>query len=102
MASGWMQLRGTRRRRSVDRGFVLSDHVDWPDLLKAISASQASEVWLTHGYTDHVSRYLQEKGYETRTLETRFRGETVDEDGDLEQASENAPRKEPPVQGEMT
>ena len=24
-ASGWMRLRGTRRRRGVDRGFVLSD-----------------------------------------------------------------------------
>ena len=37
-ASGWMRLRGTRRRRAVDRGFVLSDHVDWPGLLAAIDA----------------------------------------------------------------
>ena len=29
-ASGWMLVRGTRRRRSLDRGFPLSDHVDWP------------------------------------------------------------------------
>ncbi len=36
-ASGWMQLRGARRRRGVDRGFVLSDHADWPGLMSAIA-----------------------------------------------------------------
>ena len=32
-----------------DRGFVLSDHADWPGLLAAIAATEAETVWLTHG-----------------------------------------------------
>ena len=80
-ASGWMRVRGTRRRRAVDRGFVLSDHVDWPSLLKAVEASQAREVWTAHGYTHHVARYLEEQGYATRTLDTRPRG---DEDSEVD------------------
>ena len=43
-ASGWMQLRGARRRQGVDRGFVLSDHADWPALHDAIAATGASRV----------------------------------------------------------
>ena len=48
-ASGWMQLRGTRRRHGVDRGFVLSDHADWPGLQRAIAATGAKRVIVTHG-----------------------------------------------------
>src|SRR4029453_8028519 len=48
-ASGWMQVRGARRRRAVDRGFVLSDHADWPGLLRAIDATGASRGMVTHG-----------------------------------------------------
>ena len=62
VASGWMRVRGTRRRRGVDRGFVLSDHADWPGLLAAIDATGAEEVWVTHGYTEPMSRYLNELG----------------------------------------
>ncbi|RMG54124.1 MAG: ligase-associated DNA damage response exonuclease, partial [Bacteroidetes bacterium] len=50
-ASGWMRLRGARRRRAVDRGFILSDHADWPGLLQAIKATGAERVFVTHGYT---------------------------------------------------
>src|SRR6266540_2426572 len=57
-ASGWMQLRGARRRRGIDRGFVLSDHADWPGLLSAIQATGAERVWVTHGYTSVVARWL--------------------------------------------
>src|SRR5690606_12300502 len=38
-ASGWMWVRAFRRSRSVDRGFVLSDHVDWPSLIAVIEAT---------------------------------------------------------------
>jgi len=75
MASGWMVIRGTRRRRGVDRGFVLSDHVDWSDLLKAIQACGPEQVWVTHGFTDVVSRFLSERGLEAQVLKTRFAGE---------------------------
>ncbi|GAA5506126.1 ligase-associated DNA damage response exonuclease [Novipirellula caenicola] len=79
MASGWMAVRGARRRRSVDRGFVLSDHVDWPSLLQAVQLCDPEMVWVTHGYTAAVARYLQENGRAARVIDSRGRGET-DED----------------------
>jgi len=74
-ASGWMQVRGARRRRSIDRGFVLSDHVDWPALLAAIDATGAESVWVTHGYRDQVVRYLTERGLSARAIASHWEGE---------------------------
>lgn len=77
-ASGWMRIRGARRRRAVDRGFVLSDHVDWPNLLHAIEATGAERVWVTHGYTAVVTRWLEARGYNAYAVPTRFEGESAD------------------------
>lgn len=77
-ASGWMLVRGARRRRGVDRGFVLSDHVDWPQLLAAIDATGAEHIWATHGFTGPVVRWLEEQGYDARAVATRFEGERDD------------------------
>lgn len=74
-ASGWMRIRGTRRRMSYDRGFVLSDHADWQSLLSTIEETGARRVLVTHGYTEALSRFLCERGYETGVLETAFVGE---------------------------
>ena len=74
-ASGWMRVRGARRRRSLDRGFTLSDHADWPGLLGAIAATGAERVWVTHGFTGPVVRWLEEQGLEARAVATRFEGE---------------------------
>ncbi|HWD17678.1 MAG TPA: ligase-associated DNA damage response exonuclease [Verrucomicrobiae bacterium] len=74
-ASGWMTIRGARRRRSLDRGFVLSDHADWRGLLEAIDATGAEDVWVTHGYTAPVVRWLQEHGRRATAVETRFAAE---------------------------
>ncbi len=63
-ASGWMRVRGTRRRQSLDRGFILSDHADWPGLLAAITATGASQVLVTHGYRAPMVRWLCEQGLE--------------------------------------
>ncbi len=71
-----MMVRGARRQRSLDRGFPLSDHVDWPSLLAAIEATGAGEVWVTHGYTGPVVRWLQERGVDARAVQTRFEGES--------------------------
>ena len=84
-ASGWMQLRGARRRRSVDRGFVVSDHADWPGLQRAIVATGASRVIVTHGYEAVMVRWLQEQGLEAESFETRY--------GDTEE-TEDAPAAE--------
>lgn len=74
-ASGWMTIRGTRRRRAVDRGFVLSDHADWPGLLDAIAATGAEAVWATHGYSAVLVRWLRERGTDAQVIATRFEGE---------------------------
>ncbi len=67
-ASGWMRIRGRRRRLAIDKGFVLSDHADWPGLLRTIAESKAEHVIVTHGSTDILARYLQESGLKTETL----------------------------------
>ena len=74
-ASGWMQLRGARRRHALDRGFVLSDHADWPGLLRAIKASGASRVIVTHGQVPVMVRYLAAQGLEAQAFETEFGGD---------------------------
>ncbi len=70
--SGWMRVRGNRRRRGYDRGFVLSDHADWPSLLRTIRETHAKRVLLTHGYTDAMCRYLQEQGIAATALRTEY------------------------------
>ena len=77
-ASGWMQLRGARRRRSVDRGFVLSDHADWPGLQRAIAATGAERVIVTHGYEAVMVRWLTDQGFEASAFETEY-GDDDDE-----------------------
>jgi putative mRNA 3-end processing factor len=71
-ASGWMMLRGTRRRRGVDRGFVLSDHADWPGLLWAIEQSGAERVFVTHGSVNVLVRYLCEQGLDAQGFSTEY------------------------------
>jgi len=83
-ASGWMLVRGARRRRNVDRGFALSDHVDWPALLAAIEATGASRVFATHGFSHELAHYLIDRGLDAGTIATHWEGEEDD-------ASENAP-----------
>jgi putative mRNA 3-end processing factor len=91
-ASGWMRIRGTRRRRSVDRGFVLSDHVDWPSLLETIDETRAETIYLTHGYSAPVARWLQEMGKDAHVVMTRYSGEQDDLfESDLPRADERSP-----------
>jgi putative mRNA 3-end processing factor len=71
-ASGWMQLRGARRRRGVDRGFVLSDHADWPGLLQAIAATGAQRVIVTHGSIAVLVRWLQQQGLQASGFDTEY------------------------------
>ncbi|WP_227287230.1 ligase-associated DNA damage response exonuclease [Boseongicola sp. H5] len=78
-ASGWMRLRGVRRRRAADRGFVISDHADWDGLNSAIRATGADRIFVTHGYTAQFSRWLTTQGYDAGIVETDYGGETLDE-----------------------
>ncbi len=80
IASGWMTLRGARRRRNADRGFILSDHADWGGLNEAIRATGCERVYVTHGYTDIFRRWLIEQGYEAFAESTEFEGENAEDD----------------------
>ncbi|MFD2563866.1 ligase-associated DNA damage response exonuclease [Aquimarina rubra] len=77
-ASGWMTFRGARRRRAIDKGFVLSDHCDWDGLLTAIKETGATKIISTHGYTEIFSKYLRELGYDARTEKTQYEGELAE------------------------
>lgn len=79
-ASGWMQLRGIRRRRAGDRGFVISDHADWSGLLFAIKETMAENIYVTHGYTDIFTRYLNENGWRAQVVPTEFGGDDAEEE----------------------
>lgn len=74
-ASGWMHVRGMRRRRGFDRGFVLSDHADWPGLIATVHQSRASRVLITHGYADILARFLREQGVDAHSLAHAFVGQ---------------------------
>jgi putative mRNA 3-end processing factor len=74
-ASGWMRIRGTRRRKGFDRGFVLSDHADWPELLQTIADTGASRIYATHGYAHVLARYLREQGKDADVLATPYGAE---------------------------
>ena len=71
-ASGWMALRGARRRQGVDRGFVLSDHADWPGLQRAIAATGAERVIVTHGQEAVMVRWLREQGLQADSFRTEY------------------------------
>lgn len=75
MVSGWMRVRGRRRWRPVDRGFVLSDHADWPGLLDTVRESGAERVGVTHGSSRQLARYLAEQGLDSFVVPTRYEGE---------------------------
>lgn len=89
MASGWMALRGARRRRAAERGFILSDHVDWKDLNTVIKATEAQRVIVTHGYTKIYTQYLREQGLEAEAAQTEFTGESLD--GEISKTVEISP-----------
>jgi putative mRNA 3-end processing factor len=79
-ASGWMQVRGNRRRRGVDQGFALSDHADWRGLLEAIEATGAKRVFVTHGGVAPLVRYLAEKGLDAQPIAAEYGDEALDDE----------------------
>ncbi len=79
-ASGWMRVRGSRRRRNVDRGFVLSDHADWPGLQSAIRATGAQRVIVTHGYIEPLVRWLTEQGLDAGSFSTEYGDDAIEAD----------------------
>ena len=85
-ASGWMRVRGARRRRGVDRGFVMSDHADWPGLLAAIAATGEQLVIVTHGQVAVLMRWLTEQGLQADRFTTEY--DDTDEDSTAVESSD--------------
>ncbi len=79
-ASGWMRLRGVRRRRAADRGFVISDHADWDGLMHAVKETEAENIYATHGYTEIFARWLNSAGYNAQVVPTEFGGDDDEAD----------------------
>ncbi len=79
-ASGWMMIRGIKRRRGFDRGFAVSDHADFEALNETIAATGAEKVFVTHGYTAAYARWLRERGYDAEEVQTEYKGEVIQED----------------------
>jgi putative mRNA 3-end processing factor len=75
LASGFMRIRGERRRRTLERGFALSDHADWPALLETVKETGATRVLVTHGYSAPFARALRDRGLAAEALDTHFEGE---------------------------
>ena len=97
-ASGWMAVRGARRRRGYERGFVLSDHADWSGLLRTVRESGARQIYLTHGQSDALARYLREvEGLEADSLEGKFAAERSQE----EEPEQEAEPLQDPVPGRV-
>lgn len=93
ICSGWMQLRGTRRRRGADRGFVMSDHCDWDQLNTAVKDTGAENVYVTHGYKSAYARWLQtEYGLNATEVDTLYTGEQLEDEAETleEKNNENA------------
>jgi putative mRNA 3-end processing factor len=76
-ASGLMRVRGVRRQRAFDRGFVLSDHADWPAILTTIEQTGASRVLATHGHAEALARFLRGKGLGSGSIRTAWDGEGI-------------------------
>src|SRR4029079_19582808 len=87
-ASGWMLLRGQTRRRGVDLGFALSDHADWPGLQSAIAATGARRVFVTHGYSSVMVRWLRDQRLDAQEFTTAYGEE--DDSGDIVRSESEA------------
>lgn len=80
-ASGWMRVRGGRRHRGYDRGFVLSDHADWPQLIQTVQETRAQRILVTHGKSDVLVEYLREQGYSAHALGADYGDDSETEEG---------------------
>lgn len=83
-ASGLMRVRGVRRQRGYDRGFVLSDHADWPALVDTVHETGAATVIATHGHSEPLARFFAGEGRTTAVIRTAFEGEAGSAEGDVE------------------
>jgi putative mRNA 3-end processing factor len=61
-ASGWMAKSGSRFNSSYDKGFLLSDHADWNDLVRTVQESKAKKVYVQHRGQGALVKHLNHLG----------------------------------------
>lgn len=88
--SGWMAVRGIKRRRGGGTGFVLSDHADWQGLNSAIGLTGADHIYVTHGYKSVLARWLTDQGLHAVEVGTQYEGESQLRSSDTNPASDIA------------
>lgn len=67
-ASGWMRIRARARQHGVELPLVVSDHVDWPELIETVIETGAEEIWVTHGREDALVHHLSTLGRKAKAL----------------------------------
>ncbi|WP_026376705.1 ligase-associated DNA damage response exonuclease [Aestuariibacter salexigens] len=68
MASGWMQIRARSKQRRAELPLIISDHADWPELLRTLQDVNAPEVWVTHGREDALLHQARKMGFKAQAL----------------------------------
>lgn len=68
LASGWMRVRARARQRGAELPLVVSDHADWPELIRTIEETGAEEIWVTHGREDALLHQIKAMGRRGRAL----------------------------------
>lgn len=66
--TGWA-LDGARWFRGVDASFPLSDHADFPSLLRYARATGASRIYTLHGHAEGLAAELRREGIRADALE---------------------------------
>ncbi len=64
MISGWAVDPNARFRYQTDAAFPLSDHADYPDLLRYVELVQPKRVLTLHGFAAEFARDLRDRGIE--------------------------------------
>jgi len=66
--SGWALGGGYSRSLGVDYAFPLSDHCDYPELVRLVQDVSPELVYTTHGFAREFAGDLRRMGFAARTL----------------------------------
>jgi len=80
LASGWMRVRQRAKARGVELPLVISDHADWPELLRTFDDVGAPEIWVTHGEEQALIHAATQRGLTGRALRLIGYGEAAEEE----------------------
>jgi putative mRNA 3-end processing factor len=83
-ASGWMRVRARARQHLVELPLVISDHADWDGLTATISATGASDIWVTHGQEEALVHWSLSQGLRARPLDIVGYGDEDEADSETQ------------------